>query len=83
MFEFTFHMKGGLTLKVICADDGLSMDEWRNDIEKCIYEELYYTTYDVIEDEWTVINAKKILAFSIKDVGPNYIQQSEEGFDFK
>jgi len=83
MFEFTFHMKGGLTLKVIGADDGLTMDQWRSDIEQCIEDEEYYTTYDVIEDEWTVVNAKKILAFRIKDVGPNPNNKSEEGFSFK
>lgn len=83
IFEFTFHLKGGLTLKIISADDGLTMDQWRSDIEQCIEDEQYYTTYDVMEDEWTVVNARKILAFSIKDVGPDYMEQSEEGFDFK
>ena len=83
MFVFTFHLKGGLTIKVKSEDEGLSMDQWRSDIESCIEDEEYYTVHDVIEDEWTVLNARKILAFSIKDVGAGYEESEEEGFSFK
>lgn len=82
-FVFTFHLKKGLTLKVTSEDDGLSMDQWRSDIESCIEDEEYYTVHDVIENEWTVVNARKILAFSIKDIGPGDEEPEEEGFSFK
>lgn len=83
IFVFTFHLKGGLTLKVTSEDDGLTMDQYRSDIEQCIEDKQYYTVHDIVEDEWTIINAREILAFSIKDIGPNYEESEEEGFSFK
>lgn len=83
MFVFTFHLKGGLTLRVTSEDEGLLMDQWRSDIESCMEDKEYYTVHDVIEDEWTIINARKILAFSIKDIGSSHKEPEEEGFSFK
>lgn len=82
-FAFVFYLKNAPVIEIVTEDEGLTMDQFRSDIEQCMEDEQYYTMHDIIEDEWTIINARKIIAFKIKDVGAGYDPNSEEGFQFK
>lgn len=69
MYAIKFYLAHGHVIEIVTEDEGLTKDDFRQDIQTAIDEDNYYIAHDVINDCWEVIKAKCIQAFAIKDVG--------------
>lgn len=79
-YQLKFHLSSGITLEAVIEDDDLSVSDHRNMVDETINEDGTYTLLNIINNEWIVIQGKRIDAFSIIDLGENYLN---EGFDIK
>lgn len=83
-FHIRFYFKSGRDKQVIIEDDGMSLNDLRESIQQAIDEDDYYVVHSILDDEWTVIKADRIEAFSIIDAGADSAKVAGwGGFDFK
>jgi hypothetical protein len=83
-FHVKFYLKSGREKQAVIEDDGLSINDLRQSIQTAIDEDDYYVVFNIIDDEWTVIKADRIEAFSIIDAGRDSAKVADwGGFDFK
>lgn len=82
-FKVVFNLTHGFTEEAVIEDDGLALNDLREDIQRAINDDEYYILYDVVDDKWIVVKAKSIQSFSIKDLGKDGPRLVSEGFMFK
>lgn len=79
-YQLSFHLSSGATLTAVIEDDGLSVSDHREMVDQSINDDGTYTLLNIINEEWVVVQGKRIDAFGIIDLGENYLN---EGFDIK
>lgn len=78
-----FHLSSGIMVEAIIESDGLSIAQVRTEVEETINEDGIYTLLNAINEEWIVLQGKRIDAFGITDLGEQGLKLAEEGFIFK
>jgi hypothetical protein len=77
--QLKFYLSLGTQIDAIVESDGVSLDFFRMEIQSTIDNDETYVLRNVIDDAWVIVQARHVLAFSIIDLGENYM----ESFDIK
>ena len=78
MYAIRFYLAHGHVIEIITEDEGLTKDDFRQDIQTSIDDDAFYVAHDIVNDCWEIIKAKAIQAFAIKDVGRDWESNYEE-----